>query len=133
MKEVIKVLEGTKYGFLATIDAGKPRVRPFEFQFLAEGKYYFCTGKSKPVANQIKKTPTIEFCAVDEQMKTVRIRGEAKFSDEIAKKERILKHNDLVRSIFQRADNQEFEIFYLDHGKAIIFDLLGNLPREIEF
>lgn len=49
MKEVIRLLRENQYGFLATVDNGRPRVRPFKFMFEEEGRLYFCTNSKKEV------------------------------------------------------------------------------------
>ena len=41
MRDVIKFLQANSTGFLATIDEGKPRVRPFQFMFEEDGKLFF--------------------------------------------------------------------------------------------
>ena len=49
MKEVLEFLKENGNGFLATMEEGKPRVRPFQFMLEAEGRFYFCTSNAKDV------------------------------------------------------------------------------------
>ncbi|WP_368488653.1 pyridoxamine 5'-phosphate oxidase family protein [Clostridium sp. BJN0013] len=51
MEEVIKIFKENGYGFLATVEDGKPRVRPFGFMFYEDGKLYFCTSNTKRCIN----------------------------------------------------------------------------------
>ena len=53
MDQVINLLKEAQYGFLATVDHGKPRVRPFGFMFAEDGKLYFCTNDQKDVYRQL--------------------------------------------------------------------------------
>jgi uncharacterized pyridoxamine 5'-phosphate oxidase family protein len=59
--------------------------------------------------------------------------GEVKFTSDKGVKEQILAANGLVKSIYQSADNPVFEIFYLDHGTAVLADFSGHPARTITF
>jgi uncharacterized pyridoxamine 5'-phosphate oxidase family protein len=130
---VLKHLEANRSGFFATIDGNKPRVRPFEFQFEDKGRLFFCTSNKKDVYAQLKKNPSFEFSSTSPEYVTVRLNGEAVFSDEIAVKERIIAENKLVASIYKSADNPMFSIFYIEHGKTIVSDFSGNPSKHAEF
>ena len=133
MQEVKRILGERRAGALATVEEGKPRVRPFQFQFEDGGKYYFCTANTKDVCRQLKQSPCVEFTAWAEDGTTVRLRGEVRFAGGKEIKERVLKDNDPVRSIYQSADNPVFEVFYLEHGQAIVADFSGRPPRRLTF
>jgi uncharacterized pyridoxamine 5'-phosphate oxidase family protein len=59
---------GTYY--LATVEGGQPRVRPFGTIDLFEGKLYIQTGKSKDVSKQLAANPKAEICAFDPALGT---------------------------------------------------------------
>jgi len=42
----------------------------------------------------------------------------------------MLEGNDLIKSIYQAPDNPEFEIFYLKHGQATMFDFSGQPSKN---
>ncbi len=133
MQEATTLLQANRRGFLATVDAGQPRVRPFQFQFVEQGKFYFCTAKSKDVYKQLQAAPTTEFSATSPKMETVRLRGAVKFSDDRQLKQRILDNEPTIRAIYGDADNPDFTLFYLEHGEAIVFDFSGKPPRQYAF
>jgi len=133
MQEATTLLQANRSGFLATVDSEQPRVRPFQFQFVEQGKFYFCTAKSKDVYKQLQDVPTTEFSATSPKMETVRLRGAVKFSDDRQLKQRILDNEPMIRSIYGSADNPNFTLFYLEHGEAIVFDFSGNPPRQYMF
>lgn len=133
MKEVVDFLQANRNGFLATVEAGRPKVRPFQFMFETDGKFVFCTGNTKPVFKQLKETPYVEFSSMTPAFAWVRLSGEVKFSTDLVVKARILAENALVRSIYKTADNPEFEIFYLEHGQAIMADFSGQPARTFSF
>ena len=133
MKEVIKFMQENSAGFLATVAAGKPKVRPFQFMLEEGGKLFFCTANTKDVFKQLKANPYVEFSSMTPSFAWIRLSGEVKFSDDKTVKEQILAANPLVKSIYQSADNPVFEIFYLDHGAAVLADFSGQPARTITF
>ena len=133
MEQVIQLLNEAQYGFLATVDNGKPRVRPWGFMFAEEGKLYFCTSSQKDVYRQLVALPDIEYAATSKNMVTVRITGAVEFCEDRAKKEKALNASDLVKRIYQTADNPIFKVFAIAHGTAVISDFSGNPPRTVEF
>jgi len=134
MKEIIDFLYANPIGCLASIDDdGRPRVRPWEFMFEQEDKLWFCTANTKDVFCQIQSNPAIEFCSTSKDFVTVRVSGDVIFGIDLNIKRKMLELNDLVKSIFKTPVNPEFEIFYLKHGQAKMFDLGGQLKRDIIF
>lgn len=133
MNEAVKFLNENTNGFLATVEEGKPRVRPFQFMLEEEGKFFFCTANTKDVYKQLQATPYVEFSSSSPQFAWIRLSGEIKFSDDLKIKEKILENNGLVKSIYQRAENPIFEIFYIEHGVAVISDFSGQPPKKNEF
>lgn len=133
MDEVIKIFKEIGYGFLATVENGEPRVRPFGFMFYEDGKLYFCTSDTKKVYNQLVKTPYIEYSSTSKDMVTARISGKIIFSEDIDKKQKALDSSELVKSLYKSADNPIFKVFYIEHGTASISYLTGEPPKESTF
>ena len=133
MKEVVDFLRSNAMGSLATLENGKPRVRPWGFMLEEEGKLWFCTGNTKDVFQQLQQNPAIEFTASSPAYVTVRVRGEVKFSKDLEMKKKIIENSPLVKSVYQTPENPIFEIFYLEHGKAILSDFSGQPPKTFEF
>jgi uncharacterized pyridoxamine 5'-phosphate oxidase family protein len=133
MKEVIKRLSENPAGFLATIENGEPRVRPWGFMFEENGKFYFCTNNTKDAYRQLQATPVVEFATLDKNMVWVRLRGKVKFTEDMKIKEKIVSGNELVKSIYQSAVNPIFKAFYIEHGTASISDFSGRPPKKFEF
>lgn len=133
MKEVIEFLYANPMGSLATIEGNKPRVRPWGFMLEQDGKLWFCTANTKNVFQQLQENPAIEFCSTSKEMVTVRVSGQVKFSKDLAMKERILENSGMVKSIYKTPDNPVFEVFYLEHGKVMMFDFSGQPPKNLEF
>ena len=64
MNEVYEFLKEVKTYYIATVDNGEPRVRPFGTVNLFEGKLYIQTGKRKDCYKQMANQK-VEICAFD--------------------------------------------------------------------
>ena len=133
MKEVSAFLKENGKGFLATVEEGKPRVRPFQYMLEEQGRFYFCTSNAKDVYQQLKAQPFVEFSSMSPAFAWVRLRGEIHFSQDATIKTKIIEANPLVKSLYKTPDNPVFEIFYVEHGQAILADFSGKPQREFEF
>lgn len=130
MKEVLKMLALPCPGNLATVDGGKPRVRPFAFMFAENGRFYFCTASNKDVYRQLTECPFIEYTKTSEDMRWLRISGEITFDEDIRHKEECFAVFPMLQDIYQTPDNPLFKVFYLEHGNASI-DSMTTEPRKI--
>jgi uncharacterized pyridoxamine 5'-phosphate oxidase family protein len=134
MEEVIKFLRENRLGFLASVDNGKPKVRPWGFMFEEKGKFYFCTNTTKDVYKQLKKTPYIEFSCTNKEFNTwLRLSGQITFSDDRKIKEKIFESNDPIKNMYKTPDNPIFTVFYVEHGTAAIGSFFPQLPRDLSF
>jgi uncharacterized pyridoxamine 5'-phosphate oxidase family protein len=133
MKEVSKLLTENPMGFLATVENGEPRLRPWGFMFEENGKFYFCTNNTKNVYRQLQASPYAEFASRNDQFVWVRLRGKVTFTEDMGIKEKILAGNSIVKSMYKSADNPIFKAFYIEHGLAIIGDFSGQPPRQLTF
>ena len=130
MREVTRFLIN-RIQYFATIGLdGKPKVRPFQFMLEQDGKLYFCTANTKDVFKEMKANPYVEICASGENFSWMRLSGKVVFSSNIQIKELILDKNELVKSIYQTADNPSFELFYLENAEAVIRDFSGKPPEK---
>lgn len=128
-QEVLAILQDpSSIGYLATVDNGMPRVRPFGFMFEENGRLYFCTSSTKDVYRQIETVPFIEYSKTRRDMVWIRVSGEIQFDDDISKRERILEQIPELKMVFRTADDPKFKVFYLDHGNAILDDF--TQPRR---
>ena len=92
MEELLKFLEKNPVFYLATDDEGQPRVRPFGFHMVFDGKFYMVTALPKKVCKQMEKNPRVEFCTMAPDTKFVRVNGEVVFdNDNMQAKENVFK------------------------------------------
>lgn len=120
MQEIIKFLEENNLGCLATIYQGKPVVRPWQFQFEQDGKFYFGTANTKKVYQQLRDTPYAAFASFSKTMATVRLSGKVVFESGSEMKAMVLEKNKMLQNIYGTPDNPDpsFEVFYLYQGEA---------------
>lgn len=133
IKEIARLLKENASGFLATVEEGRPRVRPFGFMMEEEERLYFCTNSLKNVYKQLQSVPFVEYAVTSKEMVTLRVSGEIKFCDDIQIKEKVLNVYDTVKEGYKEAGNPIFKVFYMEHGTATISDFPGQPPREIIF
>ena len=134
MKEVIEMMSVIPcFGSLATVDGGKPRVRPFALMFEENGRFFFCTSSTKEVYRQLTECPSIEFTKAGDDMRWLRISGAIKFDDDIRHKEKCFELYSMLKDIYQTPDNPEFKVFYLEHGKASIDSMTADPRKTLEF
>ena len=56
MDELLEFLKNNPIFYLATNDIGQPRVRPFGFHMIYDGKFYMVSANVKKYINSLKKT-----------------------------------------------------------------------------
>ena len=79
LSEVHDFLAAWRPFYLATIDAGVPRVRPLGLVMLHEGKIWLGMGEHKNVYKQIQANPAVEIAATDKDGRWIRITGRLVF------------------------------------------------------
>ena len=131
MNEVYEFLKKCGTYFLATMDGDQPRGRPFGTIDCFEGKLYIQTGKKKAVAQQMKKNPKIEICAMGEGGKWIRVTAEAVLHDSIEAQTHMLEGYPSLKGMYQPGDGNN-EVYYLKNVKATISSFT-EAPHVFEF
>ena len=130
MEEAQRFLKEAGVYYLATVDSGEPRVRPFGTAEIFEGHLYIQTGKSKDVFKQIEKNPIVEICSFNNG-KWIRITGKLILDDRIEPKKYMLDQNPNLRSMYSENDPNT-AVLYFESGKAVISSFTET-PKVIEF
>ena len=133
MKVIVDFLDATIDGFLATLEEGQPRVRPYQFMLEDKGRLCFSTNNTKEVCKQLKLNPSMEFASSNQHGGWIRLRGNVAFSSEAALKDKILAKSAVVRGIYKTSDHPNFEVFYLEHGSAQIMASSGQPVKKVDF
>ena len=130
MEEVQKFLKECGVYYLATIDGGMPRVRPFGTAEIFENHLYIQTGKSKNVSKQIAENPNVELCAFANGT-WLRVSGKLVRDDRIEAKKDMLDKNPSLRSMYNESDDNT-EVLYFENGEATFYSFT-NSPRTVKF
>ena len=132
MSDVIKFLEENSLIYLATSGLdGNAKVRPILFYFEEDGKPYFCTANNKSMFKELDANPNCEMVVATPEFAWLRIAGKVEFTDSLNLKQKVIDSNELVKALYETADNPLFEVFTVT-GKATIADFSGNPPKSYE-
>ena len=130
MIRVHDFLKKAEVYYLATVENGQPRVRPFGTIHLFEGKLYIQTGKIKPVSRQLKENPKAEICAFTGG-EWVRITCELYEDDRTEARKSMLDAYPNLRAMYHENDGNT-EVLYLKNATATFF-AFGKEPVTVEF
>ena len=133
-QEVLSFVRENPACFIATMDNDQPRVRGFLAVLFGDEKIYFTTGTMKSVYTQISRNPKVELCFCSPDFKRMlRIEGPIEVVDDRAKKQQLLDERDYLQPLREKgADNPEFKLLRVAHGKARFWTIQQNMrEREI--
>lgn len=130
MKEVFDFIKKCGVYYLATVEDGQPRNRPFGTINIFEDKLYIQTGKSKSVSKQIQKNPHVELCCFDGSQ-WLRLCGELVCDDSREAKADMLEHYPDLKSMYS-ADDDNTEVLYFKNAEATISSFTAA-PKVIKF
>lgn len=134
-QEVLSVIQHYTPAYLATVDEGLPRVRPWGLPHLdAEtGRLYFSTSSTKEVYRQLLAVPYVEYSQTSPDNVWVRISGSVTFDESPAAKEALFQHEPQLANIYKTPDNPVFKIFYLEEARVTVDDYSPNPQRVYTF
>ena len=127
---VARFLKDAGTYYLATVEDGQPRVRPFGTAHLFEGRLYIQTGRSKAVSRQILANPKVELCAClgDEW---IRVSGTLAEDDRVEARQSMLDAYPSLQSMYA-ADDGNTQVFYFTQGQAVV-SAFTHPPVTIRF
>ena len=130
MEKICNFLKEAGVYYLATVEDGQPRVRPFGTAHIFEGKLYIQTGKVKPVSKQIAENPKVEICAFKNGT-WLRLAGELVEDDRIEAKKSMLDAYENLRAMYDENDGNT-QVLYFKNGVAT-FSSFTEPNEVIEF
>ena len=130
IEKVYQYLNETHTYFLATVEGGQPRVRPFGTALLYDGKLYIQTGKVKPVSHQIAANPKAEICAC-KGASWLRVAGELVNDDRREVKEAMLEKMPSLKGMYS-ADDGNMQMLYFEDATAT-FCSFSDAPETVTF
>ena len=119
MNEVYEFLKAAGTYYLATVENGEPRVRPFGTVDIWNGKLTSQTGLKKDVAKQMLACPKVEICAMTADGRWIRVTADAKLIEDIDAAEHMLNAYPSLRAMYAPGDGNT-AVFALENGRAVI-------------
>jgi uncharacterized pyridoxamine 5'-phosphate oxidase family protein len=130
MQEVHDFLKKCGTYYLATVDGGRPRVRPFGTVHIFDGKLYIQTGKAKDVSKQMAANPKIEICAFN-GTEWIRVQATLVEDDRVEAKQSMLDAYPDLQKMYSATDDNT-QVLYLKDAVATIASF-SAAPKVIEF
>ena len=128
--KVYYFLDDAQTYYLATVDNGQPRVRPFGTLLLSGGKLYIQTGKAKEVYRQIKENPSVEICAFMNGA-WLRVAGELVEDDNRDVKVAMLEKMPSLKAMYS-AEDDNMTMFFFNNATAT-FSSFTTEPEVVTF
>ncbi len=132
MDEVVEYLASLPAWFLATCEQDQPRVRPFSFVAIDNGKLWFCTATHKDVYLQLQKNPRFELSGWKPGRGWIVVTGKAGLVDTVSNETRLAgyEHMTALGETYEGPDDPRLTFFSLEEGVAKIADIDGS-EREL--
>lgn len=132
MNELYDFIKKCGTYYLATVENGKPKNRPFGTINIFENKLYIQTGKKKAVSHQIQSNPNVELCCFDASTgRWLRLEGELVRDDRREAKVDMLSHYPELANMYS-ADDDNTEVLYFKKGTGTIYSF-SAAPKQIKF
>ena len=130
MTRVYDFLKKVGVYYLATVEGGQPRVRPFGTINEFEDKLYIQTGKIKPTSKQLLANPKAEICAFCDGA-WIRVTCELVEDDRFEAKKSMLDAYPHLRGMYDENDGNT-QVFYMNNAVAT-FCAFGKEPETVKF
>ena len=130
MNEIYEFIKKCGTYYLATVEDGQPRNRPFGTVNVFEGKLYIQTGKSKPVSKQIHANPKAEICTFKDGV-WLRVSGELVEDTRVEAKQSMLDAYPQLKGMYS-AEDENTEVFYFKNATAV-FSSFTAAPETVKF
>jgi uncharacterized pyridoxamine 5'-phosphate oxidase family protein len=131
MDQICEFLKAAGTYYLATVENGEPRVRPFGTVDIWNGMLTIQTGLKKDVAKQLLNCPKAEICAMSADGRWIRVTADVKLVEDIEAADHMLNAYPALRAMYAPGDGNT-AIFALTSGRAVISSFTAA-PAEIIF
>jgi len=128
MQKVLDFLAAARVFFFATVDGGRPRVRPFGFFMEHKGRLYFGMGTHKDVWKQLQANPNVEVCAHKaDSMDWIRIVSKAVADPSPDTSKAAFEKAPFLSGIYTRENGLTLGLVYLEGAHADFMGQTGKL------
>ena len=131
LQKTVKFLQDNRTFYLATVEDGKPKVRPFGLVLEHDGKIWLSTANMKPVYRQLQANPYVDISTTSPSMEWIRLSGKAVFESNTEVKRKAFEFMPALSRIYKGPTDPAFEVFYLADAE-VVFRSMGNYGQEPE-
>ena len=130
-EEALDIISDAGFGFFATVEGDKPRVRPMMPYLTEDGELLLALlGRSRTIP-QIKANPSVEVCFVDRKMWYCRVSGIAVMSDDVSKKQIVFENVPMLRQYFAGPEDPNYHLAVIEIKSVEAMTPHSRLPEEI--
>ena len=130
MNHIVEELKNVKIFYVATVEDGQPRVRPFSSVAEFEGKAYLCTNNTKEIYRQIMANPKVEISGMGQGGTWIRISAKLVRDDRDEARAAMLADPTGPSNLYKIGDGI-FEVFYLEDAVCTKYSFTAD-PVVIE-
>ena len=130
MREVYDFLHSVSLWFLATVENGQPRLRPFNSMHPYRDRLYFLTVRGKAVSRELHANPRVELCAVKDG-RWLRVEGSAVLDDDRDARVSMLEAYPTLQAMYS-PDDGNTEVWYLRNATATFYSFT-DAPKTVSF
>jgi len=109
--EIVKMIQKKRTGVLATVDNGKPRLRPMDIGFFYDDRLYFSTFSSSDKVSQMRSSADVEVLWMLDDMSQIRLEGQVEEVMDAGLKVRYLNDNTDAKGMFGDSSNKDYLLF----------------------
>ena len=130
-EEALDIISDAGFGFFATVEDGKPHVRPMMPYLTEDGELLLALlGRSRTIP-EIKANPSVEVCYVDRKMWYCRVSGVAAISEDISKKKIVFENVPMLRQYFAGPEDPNFHLAVIEIKSLEAMTPHSRLPEQI--
>jgi len=125
--------------FLATDDAGLPRVRGMLLWFCDPSGFYFSSGSTKRMVQQVQKNPNAEICFYNPgggnpiNMRMMRLTGKIELVEDETLMKKLYAERPYVLEVIKKVAGSKVVILRMAHADARFWTMADNLmEKELE-
>jgi pyridoxamine 5'-phosphate oxidase len=134
-EEYIRFANANPVSYLGTVEGDQPHVRAFAMWFADDTGFYYHTGASKSVCQQLEKNPKVEICFyapdVQDAGRMMRVIGKVEFLKDTSLEERLYRDRPWMKDAMESAPkNARLAIFRVAHGEAYFWTMADNMKEK---
>lgn len=129
MEKILEFLKENPTFYFATVEDGKPRVRPFGFFMEHDGKLYFGMGKHKASYRQLQENPNVEVCTANAKGQWIRIKGTAVMDDSEEAMAQAFEAMPSLSKIYNKETGLKMGLCYLKDMETELAGMDGSFEK----